>query len=198
MSGSVDLYAELGVSPCSTVSEIRRAYKKLALLLHPDKNGGKRSERFLRVQLAYECLRDDGARRLYDISTGKFGNVKSQSSRTPWDSSRAKPGAAFFAARRKAFDEEMNKASESWRIWRDSLFARLDRVSATLIHVPARPEKVDLLEQMIARVDRTRSSFAEVEKNAKRDEEDVPVDMKVDPALKDFLLFLEAKKTKKK
>ena len=89
----------------------------------------------------------------------------------------------------------MNNASESWRRWRDTLFSQLDRVSASLHRVPASPQKVDLLEKMKARVDEARSSFAAKEYAEKEEEEEESAS--VDPKLKDFLLFLEAKKIRK-
>eukprot|EP00656_Telonema_subtile_P017421 TRINITY_DN19347_c0_g1_i2.p2 TRINITY_DN19347_c0_g1~~TRINITY_DN19347_c0_g1_i2.p2 ORF type:complete len:101 (+),score=25.50 TRINITY_DN19347_c0_g1_i2:52-354(+) len=47
------LFAVLGLAPGCSKAEIRRAYRALALRLHPDRNNGVHSERFLRVQ---HCL----------------------------------------------------------------------------------------------------------------------------------------------
>jgi len=39
-SENVDHYATLGVEKSATTADIRRAYRALAIALHPDKNGG--------------------------------------------------------------------------------------------------------------------------------------------------------------
>lgn len=63
-----DYYGELGVSRSATADEIKKAYRKLAAKLHPDKNpGDKRNEaRFKAVNRAYQVLSDSKKRALYD------------------------------------------------------------------------------------------------------------------------------------
>jgi curved DNA-binding protein len=65
---AADLYQELGVAKTATEAEIKKAYKKLATKLHPDKNpGDKRIEtRFKAVNRAYQTLSDPKKRELYD------------------------------------------------------------------------------------------------------------------------------------
>ena len=68
----MSLYAVLGVDRDSTVSEIRKAYRKQALLNHPDKNLGDAAaeSRFLKVTLAYDVLSDVDKRSRYDDGEG--------------------------------------------------------------------------------------------------------------------------------
>ncbi|XVF66209.1 hypothetical protein PTKIN_Ptkin10aG0017200 [Pterospermum kingtungense] len=62
-----DYYSVLGVEKTCSVDEIRRAYKKLSLKVHPDKNKAPGSEEaFKKVCKAFKCLSDDGSRRQYD------------------------------------------------------------------------------------------------------------------------------------
>uniref|UniRef100_A0A8C9WQ52 DnaJ homolog subfamily C member 10 n=1 Tax=Sander lucioperca TaxID=283035 RepID=A0A8C9WQ52_SANLU len=65
---SQDYYNLLKVSRDATTREIRQAFKKLALTMHPDKNPGDASahEKFLQVNRAYEVLKDEDLRKKYD------------------------------------------------------------------------------------------------------------------------------------
>ncbi|AEO69128.1 ae83d6af-acf5-4ad1-b3c0-9975064c6b2c [Thermothielavioides terrestris] len=66
----VDLYALLGVSKSASPNDIKKAYRKLALQHHPDKVPEEiRAEsetKFKAITQAYEILRDEEKRRLYD------------------------------------------------------------------------------------------------------------------------------------
>lgn len=60
-----DPYEALEVPRDASQSDIRRAFRRLSLELHPDKNPGH-EERFNRVNQAYEVLGDEDKRRIYD------------------------------------------------------------------------------------------------------------------------------------
>uniref|UniRef100_A0A3B4Y1V6 DnaJ homolog subfamily C member 10 n=1 Tax=Seriola lalandi dorsalis TaxID=1841481 RepID=A0A3B4Y1V6_SERLL len=85
-----DYYTLLGVNREATTREIRQAFKKLALTMHPDKNPGDPSahEKFLQVNRAYEVLKDEDLRKKYD----KYGE--------------------------KGLDEQQGGRYESWNFYR--------------------------------------------------------------------------------
>ncbi len=63
-----DLYSQLGVKRDAAEADIKKAYRKLAKELHPDKNkdNPKASERFSTVTRAYDILTDKAKRAQYD------------------------------------------------------------------------------------------------------------------------------------
>lgn len=63
-----DFYQILGVSRSATTNEIKKAYRKLAKALHPDKNQDDpdSSQKFQDLGAAYEALSDPEKRELYD------------------------------------------------------------------------------------------------------------------------------------
>lgn len=67
---NINPYEVLGVDNTSELSAIKKAYHKLCLKYHPDKNEGFRKE-FDNVQLAYLTLSDEGKRKIYD-TTGRL------------------------------------------------------------------------------------------------------------------------------
>ena len=58
------LYETLGIEKSSTAAQIKKAYRKKALRMHPDKGGDP--EEFKKLQAAYDVLSDEDKRKIYD------------------------------------------------------------------------------------------------------------------------------------
>jgi molecular chaperone DnaJ len=72
MSSKRDFYEILGVTKSSTADEIKKAYRKVAMQFHPDRNPGDKAaeEKFKEAAEAYEILSDTDKRAQYD----RFGH----------------------------------------------------------------------------------------------------------------------------
>jgi curved DNA-binding protein CbpA len=76
-NGSVEVketlyYDVLGVAPTATTQDIKKAYYKKAVVVHPDKNPGPEANKeFQQLSQAYQVLSDPETRRQYDVSGSK-------------------------------------------------------------------------------------------------------------------------------
>lgn len=80
-----DYYKILGVERKASADEIRKAYRKLAMQHHPDRNPGdkKAEEKFKEINEAYQVLGDSEKRARYDQLGSAYSN---------WRSSGGRPG----------------------------------------------------------------------------------------------------------
>ena len=71
-----DFYKVLGVTKDASADDIKRAYRKLARLNHPDSNAGDNAaeERFKSISEAYSVLSDPEKRKTYDEQRALFGS----------------------------------------------------------------------------------------------------------------------------
>src|SRR4030095_6676647 len=63
-----DYYEILGVNKTASADEIKKAYRKVAMQFHPDRNPGDKSaeDKFKEAAEAYEILSDPDKRKRYD------------------------------------------------------------------------------------------------------------------------------------
>src|SRR5216683_1006440 len=68
-----DFYELLGVQRAASAEDIKKAYRKLAMVHHPDRNPGDKAaeHKFKELSEAYEILKDDQKRAAYD----RFGHA---------------------------------------------------------------------------------------------------------------------------
>src|SRR5258708_37090299 len=73
MATKRDYYEVLGVERKASIEELKKAYRKLAVKYHPDKNPGDPTaeEKFKEIGEAYEVLMDANKRAAYD----QFGHA---------------------------------------------------------------------------------------------------------------------------
>ena len=77
-----DYYATLGINKSSSADEIKKAFRKLAVKYHPDRNPDDKpaEERFKEISEAYEVLSDPEKRKKYD----QFGQYWKQAGQSTW------------------------------------------------------------------------------------------------------------------
>src|SRR5262249_38658382 len=68
-----DFYDVLGVAKSASADDLKRAYRKLAMQYHPDRNAGDKGaeQKFKNISEAYDILKDDQKRAAYD----RFGHA---------------------------------------------------------------------------------------------------------------------------
>jgi molecular chaperone DnaJ len=68
-----DFYEVLGVAKSASADDLKKAYRKLAMQYHPDRNSGDKGaeQRFKDISEAYDVLKDDQKRAAYD----RFGHA---------------------------------------------------------------------------------------------------------------------------
>lgn len=126
-------YQLLGIPRQASRDEIRAAYLHLARELHPDRHVGAESaaagrEKFLRIQAAYEVLRDPEKRRLYDLEYREIPPLRTQPATSHGAATASTPGVT--PGRRRDVPEGWVRGSR-----RSAKFLTFAKSLATLVVV---------------------------------------------------------------
>lgn len=130
----VDYYELLGVEKTATQHEIKRAFRKLALQYHPDKNKDEGAEeQFKKIAEAYEVLSDDSKRKQYDQfgktsgGFGGFGNFDINSFFKQFDDIFDQFAKGFQSFKRDRKEREKKSGGfNGFKLDLDDLFSDLD------------------------------------------------------------------------
>lgn len=106
-----DYYYILGVKKTATTEEVKKAYRKLSLKFHPDKNEGDEffTERFKEIQEAYETLVDSSKRQTYDEKRNSSSSNRQYNSGTNFN-----PDIEYFKSNKNTFEYD-EEVTFSWK-----------------------------------------------------------------------------------
>jgi curved DNA-binding protein len=105
-------YKTLGVEKSATKDEIKKAYRKLAMEYHPDRNAGDATaeERFKEINEAYQVLSDDDKRAHYDRLGSAYSNWQQRGDRGGFDWGQwnyGQPGSGFPGGMRVEYEGDL-------------------------------------------------------------------------------------------
>lgn len=132
-----DYYAILGVNKSASPEDIKKAYRRLALKWHPDKNPDQKAQsehQFKLISEAYEVLSDPKKRKIFD----RYGKRGLSESVHPGASNHTMPDAFMFAPFHFSFRDPMDLFREVFGgTSLDSLFSFDSPLNMGQVHMPA-------------------------------------------------------------
>ena len=114
LSMSVDHYATLGLDRGTTAAQVKEAYRKLALRLHPDVNDAPEAEElFANLTEAYGILSDAKRRAAYDDTIGRSSSAVAESYDYDYGASSPRSGDGLWVNTDTWNEPDVN--SREWR-----------------------------------------------------------------------------------
>lgn len=151
IDGNVDIYHFLEVGPEADKAQIRKQYRKKALIYHPDKNDGEEAkQKFQLLSAVYEILMNDGLRKKYDdMRQSTLAKTAQHEKRQRFreELRRAEMASAGFRARTSAayddldreFRAQVRRDQRAEKLREEGL--RLRRQHEARLHAPGTPKK---------------------------------------------------------
>jgi DnaJ-class molecular chaperone len=104
-----NFYQTLEIEKNATEEQIKKAYRKLSLKWHPDKNKGSKEaeEKFKEISRAYQILSDSATRDLYDIYGEEFDNFGSNENNSSAATDEIRREYAEAEAKKQELKKEM-------------------------------------------------------------------------------------------
>lgn len=126
-------YHTLEISPQATQAEIKRAYRRLAKLFHPDSNRETEShEDIARINAAYEVLSDPDSRQSYDRELRYRSQLESVGIATDGQQTRQQRAAA--AQRQYQRRQTGQDADEQIDLWINRIYVPVNRELAKILN----------------------------------------------------------------
>lgn len=109
-------YSTLGVKPNASIPEIKKAYRRLAMEHHPDKNPNNRAseKKMLEINEAYEILSDEMEKKKYDADLMAYlkKEIEKEKKRETNSESRQYTNPSSSSFQRKSLEEKIVEAGK--------------------------------------------------------------------------------------
>ncbi|KZM26911.1 hypothetical protein ST47_g1944 [Ascochyta rabiei] len=159
-----DYYMVLGVAPSATPELITRAYKQLALKLHPDRNTNQdATQAFQLLSRAYETLRDEIKRREYDrifpSIKRDYAFPRNTQTPRPFPTSTPQSEALSEAAQIAALNKSKQERAARWKINKSVLDSSIFDLQRQISRVEQEIKNLNNIAATEAAVERQKNSW---------------------------------------